>query len=439
MNRLSINFSVGLIAFLGLLACTPQAQQTGSGSSGGVLKKLVYDDYIYEDRIKTVLFYPNGASQTAILNPPVVNLQQYSPVVIEFDDLGKEYCNYYAKVYHCNADWSRSNYTDMQIVSDFNENMIQTYSTSIATKIRYTHYKFSVPKVKLTGNYLLVVYRNGNVDDVVITRRFVVYNPIVEITPNVQFAVNVQDRDSKQQVDFTVAYGMYDIPNPQDVKVVVRQNFRWDNAITLTQPQYVKFDQKLLDYTFFDGRNTFDAGNEYRFFDIRNLRMKGMNVDAYATSDTTNTVFLVPDRTRNGMTYSDVIDINGKYVVQRSEASDNGVEADYANTYFTLIAPKEYQGDVYLFGQLTDWKLKSRYKMEYDDKSQSYFTNALLKQGFYNYQYCLVSNGKTEGNYFEGDYNLTENFYDIIVYYRPSNQFNDIVIGYKSVDYRGRN
>ncbi|MEX0255817.1 hypothetical protein, partial [Streptococcus thermophilus] len=58
--------------------------------------------------------------------------------------------------------------------------------------------------------------------------------------------------------------------------------------------------------------------------------------------------------------------------------------------------------------------------------------------GFYNYQYCLVTDNKPDWNYFEGDYTFTENYYDILVYYRPPNQFNDIVIGYAAVDYRGR-
>jgi hypothetical protein len=49
-----------------------------------------------------------------------------------------------------------------------------------------------------------------------------------------------------------------------------------------------------------------------------------------------------------------------------------------------------------------------------------------------------VNKNGTDWNYFEGDYSLTENFYDIVVYYRPPNQFNDMVIGYTKLNYRGR-
>lgn len=420
-------------------SCTPQTPgASNSGTNQTPLKKLVFADHVYEDRIKTVQFYPVGSSPTSVMNPPVINLQQYAPLAIEFDDLGKDYCNYYGKLYHCNFDWTRSNYTDLQFVSDINETMIQNYSTSINTKVRYTHYSFVVPKVKITGNYLLIIYRNGNMDDVVITRRFVVYQPIVDVYDSVTFAVQVKDRNTRQQVDCILSYGAYDIPNPQDVRVLIRQNFRWDNSIVLTEPQYIKFDRRMLDYSFFDGRNTFAAGNEFRYFDIRNLRIKGMNVASYGTSDSTNTIRLVPDQSKNSLTYAEQVDINGKYVIQRSEANDDRVEADYADVLFSLKVAPDFQGDIYLGGQLTDWKLQPKYKLEYNEKEGVYQINMLLKQGFYNYQYCLVNNGKVEWNYFEGDYSITENFYDIIVYYRPINQFNDLVIGYTSVDYRGR-
>ncbi len=439
-----IKWAIGTGYFLVLfVCCTPQ---TGQSSSSGTEKmgksnekELLFEDYIYEDRIKSVQFYPVGTSATDVMNPPVINMVQSAPLVIEFDDVGREYCNYYAKLYHCNFDWTRSSYTDLQFVSDINETMIQNYNSSINTKVRYTHYSFTVPRVKISGNFLLIVYRNGNTDDVVISRRFVAYTPLVSVLDSVVFAVKVQDRNTRQQVDCLIDYSGYEIPNPQDVRVVLRQNFRWDNAIVLREPQYIKFDRKVLDYAFFDSRNTFGGGNEFRYFDIRNLRVKGMNVDTYATSDTSNRITLVQDKPRNSQTYSEQIDINGKYVIQRAEATDDRVEADYANVLFTLNPSPDFQGDIYVTGQLTDWQLRPKYKMTYNTEKSVYELNMLLKQGFYNYQYCLVFNDRPEWSYFEGDYSSTENFYDIIVYYRPPNMFNDIVIGYASVDFRGRN
>ncbi|HAR20877.1 MAG TPA: hypothetical protein DCR46_09445 [Cytophagales bacterium] len=438
---LSVKYVLIHLALLSFLAsCVHNPMYTSQlASSQNQVKTLLYEDMEYEDRIKTVLFYPMGTSPNSVLNPPVVNRKEPVPLVLEFDDLGKNYANYYVKLYHCNANWTRSNYTDLQIVSDFNETLISNYSSSINTKVRFTHYSFVVPRVRLSGNYLLVVYRNGDQSDLILSRKFIVFDPMVQIKDNVQFATDVKERDTKQQVGFTIGFNStLDIPNPQDVTVMIRQNYRWDNAVVLRQPLYIQFDKMQLDYNFFDGQNRFNGGNEFRFFDIRNLRMKGMNVAQYATTDSSNTVYLVTDRNRNSLTYSEQIDINGRFVVQRFESDNPSLEADYANVYFQLQTAPDFEGDIYLAGQMTDWRLKPKFKLEYDSISGTYIKNILLKQGYYNYQYCLVHKNGTDWNYFEGDYSLTENFYDIIVYYRPPNQFNDMVIGYANLNYRGR-
>jgi len=187
-----------LLIFGVFISCTPPANNSIKSITNNE-KTLLFDDIVYEDQIKTVLFYPSGMSQTDVLNPPIINRQEPVPLIIEFDDLGRNYCNYYVKLFHCNANWSRSNYTDLQIVSDFNETLITNYSASINTKVRYMHYSFTVPRVRLTGNYLLVVYRNGDQSDMVISRKFVVYDPLVNVSANVQFATDVKDRDNKQK------------------------------------------------------------------------------------------------------------------------------------------------------------------------------------------------------------------------------------------------
>jgi hypothetical protein len=440
-----LHFLNNIIVFIAcsslLVSCVPPGGNTSSFDSGSANAKiLLTEDHVYEDRIKTVLFYPTGSSATSVLNPPILNRQSPAPLMLEFDDLGKNYCNYYAKIYHYNTNWTRSSYSDLQIVNDYNETLITDYSSSINTKVRYSHYKFIVPRVKLSGNYLLVVYRNGDQSDIVISRRFVAYDPIVEIMTNIQYPTEVKDRDTKQQVDFTIAYGTgFEIVNPQDIKVVIRQNYRWDNAITLNQPLYIKLDKRQLDYTFFDGQNRFEGGNEFRYFDTRNLRIRGMHVESQTTNDSSNTTHLVTDVNRNSNTYSEQIDINGLYVIQRAESQDHGIEADYANVFFYLKTAPDFAGDVYVSGQMTNWGIKPKYKMDYSSETGLYTKNLLLKQGFYNYQYCLKEPTKTNWNYFEGSYNTTENYYDIIVYYRPVNQFNDVIIGYKAVNYRGRN
>ena len=61
----------------------------------------------------------------------------------------------------------------------------------------------------------------------------------------------------------------------------------------------------------------------------------------------------------------------------------------------------------------------------------SYLADVLLKQGFYNYAFALVSNkdksvtfSKTEGNWHE-----TENDYTILIYYRSFGDRYDRLVG----------
>ena len=93
------------------------------------------------------------------------------------------------------------------------------------------------------------------------------------------------------------------------------------------------------------------------------------------------------------------------------------------------------EGDVYIFGALSDWKCKEEFKMKYDHDFKGYRAVLFVKQGFYNYEY-VTKNQKmiipdetlTEGNRFE-----TENDYTIMVYHQPIGVFYDKLIGYKKV------
>src|SRR5690606_33648071 len=121
----------------------------------------------------------------------------------------------------------------------------------------------------VSGNYILKVYNGYNSDEVVITRRFMVVNNKVEIKPTVKEATNVTERFARQEVDFTVNHQNTPILNPYDnIKVVLMQNYRWDNAITGLVPRYI--NGTSLDYNY-EEENVFDGSNEFRNFDIKSL------------------------------------------------------------------------------------------------------------------------------------------------------------------------
>ena len=78
------------------------------------------------------------------------------------------------------------------------------------------------------------------------------------------------DQFNKQHIDFTIAPAGYDITNPfRDMKVVITQNNRWDNAVTNIRPTFINGSQFVFSL---DDASTFNGGNEFRYFDVRSLR-----------------------------------------------------------------------------------------------------------------------------------------------------------------------
>lgn len=68
--------------------------------------------------------------------------------------------------------------------------------------------------------------------------------------------------------------------------------------------------------------------------------------------------------------------------------------------------------------------------MHYDSEQKMYYCSPMLKQGYYNYQYVTLSEGKINAEKIEGSHSQTENGYEIFIYYK--NQLNiDELIGYK--------
>ena len=65
--------------------------------------------------------------------------------------------------------------------------------------------------------------------------------------------------------------------------------------------------------------------------------------------------------------------------------------------------------------------------MVYDKSSESYATEVMMRQGYYDYMYWTDSDEpwQIEGSHFE-----TENQYELLIYYRPPGTQFDYVVGY---------
>ena len=392
-------------------------------------EKLRYEDYIYQPGIRSVRLVPRGND----LAMPVIALNSGETLELSFDDLYEEFTNLSYAIYHCNADWTPSDIMRNDYLNNFSDAYIQDFEYSLNAFIPYTHYKLQIPNnqvsFKISGNYLLLVYRDGDPEKRVLSRRFMVYEEIVQAGGRLKRPTRVEKIDTHQELDFTLSHGSYPIPNPfTDLKVVLMQNQRWDLAIKDLKPQFLQNGQLIYQY---DDENTFEANSEWRNFDIKNLYSLSLNV-RQIQQDTFFKVFLKKDQSRAVERYSTLFDINGQYRVRRLDATNSDSEADYALVDFFLDYPNEIGSDVYLFGEFTDWKMLREYKMYYDADRRAYRCQALLKQGFYNYAYAVNMQGKdyADLSFLEGSHWQTENDYQILVYNREIGSRYDRLVGF---------
>lgn len=402
-------------------------------------KTLRYHDYTYSPDVRSVQCYVATGQPDEVFQPPVVPLGQSQAIVLEFDVLGGQSQRYTAKLIHCDVDWQPSVLTDMQFLNEINEFLVTDYKVGISSKVPYFHYRMRAPGVKLSGNYLLVVQSPGGVP--VVSRRLLVYDNQVQVGLQPGIVIGGQQRYTMQQLDFSVGYGSANLVNPAaEVKVVLRQNFRWDNAKYNLRPTFVRDAERRLDYQFFNLENAFPGLSEYRFFDTRTVQGAGVGVLTIDPRTTPVSATLQPEATRAGQAYNQYVDANGQRVFESREFGNGDVNADYVDVTFQLQANQPAPGPVYVLGALTDWQLKDEFRLAYNEATQQYTGHALLKQGYYNYAFAVAGARGTAPNeaYFEGSHQETENQYDLLVYYRPPGSRADLLVGYRAVAMNSR-
>ncbi len=397
-----------------------------------------YDDFIYDDSIKTVLLY-NTKSE---LSYPIISLEGGEILKLSFDDLRRDNRSYFYTLIHCNANWQKSDLQANEYIDGFTEDEIFNYKYSTNTDLAYTHYNITLPnenmKINKSGNYIIKVYKVNDPEHPIITRRFLVYENRVTVSMNIHRATDVNESYFRQEVDFKINHDGYDVTDPfKRLNVVLMQNYRWDNAITGLKPKYIKDTE--LDYNFDNSENVFDANNEFREFDIKSIKYQTIRIDKiqYEPQDKLEHVYILNDEQRSFKQYYSQPDLNGNFLIKKNEGSDSEVDADYVKVHFSLpYSPPLRNGNLYLFGKFSDWKFREELKLDYDTLNQRYTKEVLLKQGYYNYVYCFVKDGsKNTGDIsvVEGSHYETKNNYTILVYHRELNDNYDRLVGYANM------
>ena len=389
--------------------------------------------------IKSIKLFPGG-DQTAY---PIMALNGGDQLQLTFDDLDADIKNYYYSYQLCNADWSPTLLNTFEYTRGFQNVRISQYRQSSIAFTRYTNYQAVIPDrnsvPSVSGNYLLKVFLNGDTSQLVFTKRFMVVDQKVSIAAQVQQPFNAQWYNTYQKLNISVSTdNRTRVFTPQDIKVVVLQNYIWPTALYLNRPTI--FRGNYFEYSD-EASTAMPAGKEWRWIDLRSLRMISERMVRIDKKSNSTDVIVKPDGERRSQPYLYYRDINGMYTIESRDNNNPFWQSDYANVLFSFFPPgnQPYAGrNLYLFGELTQYATDPSAEMIFNAERGAYEKTLLLKQGFYNYNYVTTSvdgDDKTI-NYetAEGHYWDTENVYTILVYYRPFGARADELIGYTQVN-----
>lgn len=379
---------------------------------------------IFSQNIKSIQLRPLQENNFSAIVPLGTVLE------LSFDDLDNDNKEYQYKIQHMTHDWEPSRLLSSQYIDGFDQNNINTITNSFNTFQNYTHYSVQIPNqnsvITKSGNYLLSVLNDD--DDVVFSRRFVLYENEVTVGVNVSRSRNAKALQTQQTVEFIVSHPKLRINNPsQEVHVVILKNDNWNETITGLQPTF--FQQNVLRYSYNNNTN-FWGGNEYLNFDTKIIRNNSLNVVKVERRDLFHH-YLYPTDVKTFQTYKYNPDINGQFAIRTLEGSDTATEADYAMMHFTLLPEEPYTNkEVYVYGAFNNFQIEEENKLYYSPNTNSYLGKILLKQGFYNYAYVTVDkNNVIDKNEIMGSFFETENEYKVLFYFKAFGALYDRVVG----------
>jgi hypothetical protein len=393
-------------------------------------------DHIYYPSIHSVKLYKNGD----VYSYPVLTLNGADRLDLHFDDLDADVKTLYYTYQLCNADWTPSNLQSYDYIRGFQSVRINTYRNSSLTTVRYTHYEAAVPDRNSmptrSGNYMLKVFRNNDTSKLFFTKRFLVVDNKVSIAAQIKqpFSSQLYQTDQRVRIVVSTVNARLNTMSPQDLKVAVIQNNAWPTAALVDRPSIYRGDY----YEYNDDATSFPAGREWRWINLRSLRLMSDRMQQLQNRSDSVNVYINPDGERKQQIYVYYRDFNGMYSIENGDGNNPFWQSEYAWVHFTYVPPgrQAYAGkDIYVYGELTNYLPDESSRMEFNKEKGQYEKTLLLKQGYYNYAYVTLDASKPARNRFsfdntEGNFTNTENDYMILVYFRPFGARADELIGY---------
>ena len=406
-----------LIICMGLLPMVSSAQQ-------------VMTDSNWVDEVKSVFLERSGIP----LEAPILTLGVEDQLLLSFDILDPEEARYRYRIQHCDAEWHIDEMEPYEFINGFEESGIENSQSSFTTWVPYVHYWQQIPgnynRLLISGNYIVSVFPESEPDNILLTRRFRVSEEIVDIEMSVTRPTNGMLTEENQEVNLSIEMKDKTYINnaPQNLKVYVQQNQRSD---LLRQLPFHSYSSNSVSYRWTED-NIFPGGNTFRYFDISNIHTAMYNVQKIEQYGGETFAILRPEEIRSSKPFSTNQTLNGGMKINIWDRHDPRIEADYIWVNFSLPIQQPYlNGNIYIVGDLTQWRLDEKSRMEWKPEYNAYSKRLYLKQGYYSYLLIFLPTGGKEGEtrVLEGDHCVTPNNYSAFIYYRPLGERYDRLIG----------
>jgi hypothetical protein len=381
------------------------------------------------DYIKSITF---KSTSSALGELPILKLGE--TFYLEFDALVSNEPDFYYKIEHYDYDWTESILVKPEFLLGVDNFRIQDYRNSFNTYQLYSHYRLSIPNqqtkaLKVSGNYLISIFDRD--DNLVFSRKLMIYEDLVKPGIVIKRSRDISTIENLQTVDMEITTGPQ-INNPaQTIKTLIIQNRNLNTAIKNIKPQYTIGNKLIYRYV---NETAFPGGNEYLFFETKDVRAAAMGVQFIDLKDIYHS-YLFTNVPRAKLPYTFNPDINGQFKITAIDREDVTVEADYTQVHFTLKYPELTNGErIFVYGNYNNYALDNYNELLYNPERGLYETDFKLKQGFYNYKYVILkADGTLDEGRISGDFWQTENNYKVLVYYRDLGARYDRIVGFNEV------
>ena len=369
---------------------------------------------IYSPQVKSLQVVVNQNWQSL----PVMKLNSADRLYVGFDELSHDYHRYICHIERCEADWTTA--TEMfesDWLNGFNDLIVDDYEHSINTTVPYTHYQFSLPNdqchLKMSGNYRLHIQEDGTDEDV-LTVEFMVTEQSMQLSMTATTNTDQDTNGRHQQVSMSIGYMNHSVMRPDEqIQTVVMQNGREDNCRRNVRPAFVNQNGQEWSHAM---EYIFDAGNEYRKYEVLDPTHPTMGIDYIRWDGDHYQVFPYISEPRPNYLYDE--DADGAFYIRNSDNRENDIISDYVWINYRLKSDPVSDGYIVIDGQWTTENSET-YRMTYDENAGMYTASILQKQGYYSYQYLWEDNRGTRRPLpSEGNFYPTENRYQAFIYFK---------------------